>query len=196
MLNGNNRRDRPFPRRSGFPPWWWIYGLHAPDGGQADLAAADAVGGAHGAHAGKRTDMGRIAHFRAVEHGAERGAVRHGRFLLEERKNGAARPPRWETAAPSVAWSVAYGLAGTRARMDAVIDGDLAVDEHVIDAFRVDTRIFKRIHIADAVSPNTTMSASMPGMMKPLRFMRSLSAVLEVILRTASSRVSRRFSRT
>ena len=46
-------------------------------------------------------------------------------------------------------------LAGTRARMDAVIDGDLAVDEHVIDAFRVDTRIFKRIHIADAVFRRT-----------------------------------------
>ena len=68
------RGDLVFPRGGG------IYGLHAPDGGQADLAAADAVGGAHGAHAGKRTDMGRIAHFCAVEHGAEGGAVRHGRF--------------------------------------------------------------------------------------------------------------------
>lgn len=41
------RGDLVFPRGGG------IYGLHAPDGGQADLAAADAVGGAHGAHAGK-----------------------------------------------------------------------------------------------------------------------------------------------
>ena len=46
------------------------------------------------------------------------------------------------------------------------------------------------------VSVRSGARASMPGMMKPLRFMRSLSAVLEVILRTASSRVSRRFSRT
>ena len=51
---------------------------------------------------------------------------------LKDEKTARPVPPRRETAAPPVAWSVAYGLAGTRARMDAVIDGDLAVDEHVI----------------------------------------------------------------
>lgn len=72
-------------------------------------------------------------------------------FLLEERKTARPVPAMGNGRAAGWHGQSRMVLPGRAPVWDAVIDGDLAVDEHVIDAFRIDSRIFKRIHIADAV---------------------------------------------
>lgn len=95
--------------------------------------------------------MGRIAHF--VRLNTEPSVGLYDMDVSSLKNEKTARPVPRDGKRPHRRWhgQSRMVLPGRAPVWDAVIDGDLAVDEHVIDAFRVDTRIFKRIHIADAV---------------------------------------------